>query len=81
MTDQGLFIRTKILNDINDERNRQDILHPQNLNLDKRYVTLGEEFGEVGTALLNDDKENLYEELIQVAAVCVRMAEQVLKDG
>lgn len=77
---QSLKDRTKIINDIHQERSRQDYLHPDKLSISDRYVTLGEEMGEVSTAIQNDDKENLYQELIQVAAVAVRMAEQVIKE-
>lgn len=73
--------RTKILNDIEQERERQDNLHPEKLDLPMRYVTLVEEVGEVATAIQNNDVENLYEELIHAASVCVRMAEQVLDKG
>lgn len=72
--------RTKIINDIHQERSRQDHLHPENLTLIERYVTLGEEMGEVAEALQYTDKDHLYQELIQVAAVAVRMAEQVIED-
>jgi len=76
---QSLKNRTKILNDIHQERSRQDHLHPEEKTMSERYVTLGEEIGEVSTAIQNNDNENLYEELIQVAAVAVRMAEQVIE--
>lgn len=49
-----------------------------------RYLVLGEEFGEVGNAVLEagygneaSDDEHLYEELVQVAAVAVAWAEAV----
>src|SRR5690625_7367420 len=76
---QSLKNRTKILNDIHQERSRQDHLHQEEKTMSERYVTLGEEIGKVSTAIQNNDKENLYEELIQVAAVAVRMAEQVIE--
>jgi NTP pyrophosphatase (non-canonical NTP hydrolase) len=40
---------------------------------------LGEEFGEVNTAILNNDKDNLKEELIQVAAVAIQWLEQIFE--
>ena len=70
-----LNIRTKIINDINDERGRQDHLHPENLNLPMRFVTIMEELGEVAEAMQVNDDEATYRELIDAAACCVRMAE------
>lgn len=72
--------RTKIINDIHQERARQDHLHPDKMSVTQRLPVLIEEIGEVGTALQNNDKENLYQELIQVAAVAVRMAEQLIEE-
>ncbi len=71
--------RFKILNDINVERKRQDHLHPQKLTLQMRFVTIMEEAGEVAEALQDNDMDNVYCELIDTAACCVRMAEEVLK--
>lgn len=73
-------MRRKILSDISKERDRQDHLHPQYLNLNARFVTIMEEAGEVAEALQDDDMESVYRELIETAACCVRMAEEVLKD-
>lgn len=70
--------RTKIINDINQERGRQDHLHPQQLTLAMRFVTIMEEAGEVAQALQDKDMKNVYRELIDTAASCVRMAEDVL---
>jgi hypothetical protein len=43
-----------------------------------RYLVLGEEFGEVARAMLEDDgDEHLRAELIQVAAVAVAWAEAI----
>lgn len=70
-----------ILLDIAQERRRQEIIHPDTLDTLMMLAVLVEEIGEIGTALQNDDKENLYEELIQASAVCVRMAERVKRDG
>ncbi|GAB3797251.1 MazG-like family protein [Virgibacillus kimchii] len=80
--------RTKIINDINDERSRQNYKWgEQHHSYDTWYTILGEEFGEVAQAIQTDkhwgknsDKSNLYKELIQVAAVSVAIAEQVLQD-
>jgi NTP pyrophosphatase (non-canonical NTP hydrolase) len=72
-------LRAKILLDIHDERSRQDSLHPGKLSLPERFVTICEELGEVAEALQDKDMEGIYRELIDTAASCVRMAEQVLK--
>lgn len=72
-------IRDKILNDINLERDRQDALHPQDLTLAMRFVTIMEEAGEVAEALQDKDYEQAYKELIETASCCVRMAEQITK--
>lgn len=42
---------------------------------------LSEELGEVSRAVLHGNKENLIEELVQVAAVAEAFFEQVVKDG
>lgn len=73
-------VRTMLINDIHNERVRQESLHPEKLTLAERYVTLGEEVGEVAVAIQNKDNDNLLAELVQVAAVAVRMAEQVIGD-
>lgn len=70
-------LRRIIFEDINNERERQENIHPEKLDLPMRFTTLVEEVGEVATAIQNNDNENLYEELVQVAAVCVRMIEDV----
>ncbi|MCJ8008103.1 hypothetical protein ACFFF5_17880 [Lederbergia wuyishanensis] len=70
--------RTKILTDINKECERQNIKHPNELNLQMRFITIMEEAGEVAEALQENDMDSVYRELIETAACCVRMAEQVL---
>lgn len=37
---------------------------------DRKYVILGEEVGEIARAMLENDPENLFDELIDVAALC-----------
>lgn len=66
----------QIIGGILSERLRQDHLHPD-FPEDKRLAILMEEVGEVATAIQNGDIENLKEELIQVASVCVRWLEQI----
>lgn len=73
--------RMKIINDINLERERQDRLHPERLGLSMRFVTIMEELGEVAEALQENDMESVYCELIDAAASCVRMAEELLDKG
>lgn len=74
-------IRTKIITDIINERSRQDQLHPQKLPLPMRFITIMEEAGEVAEAMQENDMEAIYRELIDTAASCVRMAEQILDEG
>jgi NTP pyrophosphatase (non-canonical NTP hydrolase) len=71
-------LQHEVLHDVKRERMRQDALHPQELSISDRFVVLGEEVGEVARAIQNNDPDNLYDELIQVAAESVRMAEQIL---
>jgi NTP pyrophosphatase (non-canonical NTP hydrolase) len=78
--EKSLNIRTKIINDINRERSRQDYLHPEKLPSAMRTVTIMEELGEVAKALQDDNARAVYRELIDVAASCVRMAEEVLEE-
>lgn len=56
------------------ERERQDAKWGVNApTIDRMFVVLGEEFGEACNAHLERDFINLKTELIQVAAVCVKM--------
>lgn len=75
--------RFEIYSMINKERDRQDEKHP-NQNLDTFIYMgcqiLGEEVGEVNKAWLEQDSNNLVEELVQVAAVCVRWLELIEKE-
>lgn len=68
---------TKIILDrINRERERQDELWgPQEHTWEEWYTILGEEVGEVATAILGEEEDNTIFELIQVAAVCVAIIE------
>lgn len=75
----------QVLNEIEKERYRQDIKWRAGSNdwpSDPRskYLVLAEEVGEVATALLEADAENLREELIQVAAVAVAWLENIHND-
>lgn len=80
--------RTKAINDIHKERERQIAKWGhQYHNFAYWYAILGEEFGEVGQAIQkgsvahkHSDADDLYKELIQVAAVATAMAEQVILD-
>lgn len=81
------MLREMAISDLRDERLRQikkwgsepALLrsHQENIRdyLLLKYTVLGEEFGEVGRAILDKNYQNLYEELIQVAAVSVAIAE------
>lgn len=85
----GAFYRAKVLKDINLERNSQLFKWgEQNHDYATWYTILGEEFGEVGQAIQqgsvahkSTDADDLYKELIQVAAVATAIAEQVMADG
>lgn len=79
MTTRGGRYTSNILIEVNDERGRQDFKWgPQSHDLDHWYTILGEEVGEVAMAILEgDDIENLRTELIQVAAVCVAIIEDL----
>ncbi len=62
---------------ISTERERQDRLHPDDDYPDSVYLAvLMEEVGEVARAMLEDEPKQLRTELVEVAAVCVRMLER-----
>ena len=88
MDKKDYFLMTDILNDIRLERLSQDEKWGRQRH---RYgvwlAILGEEFGEVCEAMQigmqsekKTDANNLYEELIQVAAVACAIAEQVKEE-
>lgn len=55
------------------ERYRQEVLHGEenaNNSYDRWVAILGEEFGEVCNALLEEKLEDAKKELVEVAAVC-----------
>lgn len=68
--------RTDVMAAILAERYRQNKLHPHNT-LEDMLAVLIEEVGEVGRAVQHQDQVNLEEELVQVAAVCVRWLEML----
>ncbi len=90
--------RQKIFEMIDGERRRQEDLHGDNsiVKADphgfRPYAVLGEEYGEVGTAVLNINyysrtgearkamEKDLKEELVQVAAVATAWLEAILED-
>ncbi len=68
----------KNLEHVYNERVRQDtIFGAQEHDLEEWYTILGEEVGEVAMAILEQDYDNLKDELIQVAAVCIAMIEDI----
>lgn len=81
-------LRINILTDIDKERNRQDEMWGrQRHTLGDWLMILGEEFGEVCQAMQkskswgkDSDANDLYEELIHLAAVSVEIAEQVREE-
>lgn len=80
--------RTKAINDIYKERERQIAKWGEQYHdYPYWYAILGEEFGEVGQAIQKGsvahkktDADDLYKELIHVAAVATAIAEQVILD-
>ncbi|MGJ9460308.1 MazG-like family protein [Oceanobacillus sp. CF4.6] len=88
----GLMKRTKVLNDIHRERERQFYLHGEQKEtpMEMLYIFLAEEMGEVAEAIQTKNKldnvketdsDNLYQELVEVAAVAVKMAERLVDNG
>ena len=75
-------LKEHIFDLIYQERMRQDNIWgwPRQLSDLLWYCILGEEVGEVARAILEDDRENLKEELVQVAAVCVAHLETIYGD-
>jgi len=67
-----------IMNEIIEERKYQDERHdfPHHF----RMAILAEEVGEVACALQDGNEKHLIDELIQVAAVCVRWIEHIRAD-
>lgn len=58
------------------ERARQDLLHEWSQKTN-RFAVLVEEVGEIGAALQEPNQGNLEEELVQLAAVCIRWLEEL----
>ena len=75
--------RANLLREVSIERDRQEMKFgakgrtcaSREMPEGEKYLVLGEEFGEVGRAVLEGDREGLLQELIQVAAVAVAWAE------
>jgi hypothetical protein len=66
--------QVEIINRIIKERKRQDVLHPYN-KLGAYPAIIMEELGEIGAAL--QGQGILEEELVQLAAVCMRWLEEL----
>ena len=70
--------RENIYSLIDKERKRQDDKWgaiPRNLHVMIWMTVLGEEVGEIARAILKRDWDNMKEEIVQVAAVCVAWLE------
>jgi NTP pyrophosphatase (non-canonical NTP hydrolase) len=65
-----------IVRRILEERKRQDEIHINN-DVDEYLAIMVEEVGEVSRAILINDRDNLIEELVQVAAVAIRWMESL----
>ena len=74
--------RARVIEDIIAERERQLTKWGDQSHDNAWWAVIeGEEFGEVCRAIFDGDTENLYTELIQVAAVAVAWAEDYLRRG
>lgn len=83
-------LKFKVLVDVDDERTRQDSIRGKQRHPWGKWLgILGEEYGEVCQAInrihfpddaKETDADNLYEELIHLAAVAVAIAEQVQEE-
>jgi|TARA_R110000824_G_C14746029_1_gene628010 hypothetical protein len=75
--------RAKVLEAVLGERERQDYLHgDSNLNNTDAdwFVILGEEVGEVAKDILEHDREHMFREVIECAAVCFAWAEAFINN-
>ena len=82
--DQSLkFLETKFLPAIKTERIRQYKLHGDDstLSLDRLYLVLAEEVGEVAKAILEGRLEEVHAETVQVATVCAKILEHTGFNG
>lgn len=75
-------MRADIIVDVENELHRQDILwgppHEQTQNKYIRISILAEEFGEYAKASLDrESPEDIYKELVQVAAVAIANAQRI----
>lgn len=74
MIDDKKFV--EFTNKVIEERIRQNKLHPDWIRINEMALSvLAEEFGEVAKAINEGDHENLKEELVQLASVCLRWYE------
>ena len=64
------------------ERSRQDKKwgYPRQVSDELWYTILGEEVGEVARGILERDVDNLKDELVQVAAVCVAWLQNIMEE-
>ena len=71
--------RSNIFRLIENERERQELLHPEGFlgSKETAMTVLAAEVGEVATAFLRERKENQINEVIQVAAVALRILEDL----
>lgn len=67
---------TNIIEAILKERIRQETIHPYNEVSDYLSILI-EEVGEIGRAIQNKDIDNLKEEIIHTASVCIRWLEEL----
>ena len=75
--------RAKVLEAVLGERERQDYLHgDSNLtNTDADwFVILGEEMGETAKDIIEHDREHMFREVVECAAVCFAWAEAFINN-
>lgn len=88
MKDKQIDLRSSVMEDVDKERNRQDEKWGvQRHDMGTWLTILVEEVGEVAQAMQTNkgwgkqsDANNLYQELIHVAAVAVSIAEQIREE-
>lgn len=72
--------KNRVLKEVSEERDRQDTIYgalPKDRAPSVYLGILASEFGEIALAILKGDMQNYREELIQLAAVCVRAVEDL----
>lgn len=78
MTADDVAAMELVITEVINERKLQDFKLGQQTHTPAAWYTiLGEEYGEIGRAINENDVRNYRDELIQTAAVCVAMVESI----